>query len=201
MITEAMVVDRAGINKFPGLPPKFDVFRRSAQGRKSGMNSPRSASCYKVVIGYQNLEAGERALRMLDGLVGSFNPLDELDVTVWHFDRLSDPESLDRALAEANEADLIVFSSNRPKSAPSAGETWLKLSLDSKTRQANSVVVLFRREEIWTFSIQEETSAATVEEYILPSEPFGFEGADGDQLSARIQPYHQRMTTAYASRQ
>jgi hypothetical protein len=138
---------------------------------------------------------------MLDELVRSFNPLDDLDVVVWHFDRLSDPESLDRALAEANEADLIVFSSSRSKSGPSAGETWLKLSLDSKTRQATSVVVLFRKEETWAFSVQEKRkiSAEQVEEYMLPSELFGFNQSDCDELSGRLRLYDQRMTRAYAS--
>jgi len=98
---------------------------------------------FNVVIVYDDVPAGQRAMRVLNNLALGFERrFVEMRPQLWRFDWLGDPEWFALALADAVNADMLVVSTSSASGLPAPVEGWLKLCLARKRGTSAAVVAL-----------------------------------------------------------
>jgi hypothetical protein len=109
----------------------------------SGNVVPENASVFNIVILHDDVAAGQRALGSLATLVTRFHPnTAKLRPQLWRFDLLQDADWFALALADAVNADMLVFATSSASGLPEAVENWLKLCLARKRNTDAAVVAL-----------------------------------------------------------
>jgi hypothetical protein len=110
----------------------------------------------KVVMAYEDAEAGERARQKLDEWLADAWPDVEMELIQWPFDFLSDPESLDMATSDAAAAGLLIFASSTSDLGASAGDAWLASSLAARPGPTTTLLAFFGAGEPCTISIEHD---------------------------------------------
>jgi hypothetical protein len=101
----------------------------------------QDASVFNVVILHDDAASAQRALGALTTLVATFHvEAVKIRPQLWRFDLLQDADWFALALADAVNADMLVFATSSASGLPVAVENWLKLCLARK-RSTNAVVV------------------------------------------------------------
>jgi hypothetical protein len=97
----------------------------------------------QIVIAYDTVAAGRRAMR----LVSSLRSNEELDCEIrplpWRFDLPEDPDWRDLATADAVKADVLMISSFLQSNLPPAVWKWIAECLELKRGETAAVVALF----------------------------------------------------------
>jgi hypothetical protein len=82
-----------------------------------------------VVMAYEDLADGRRAMQTYNGLVGELGRTCEFNYELWKFEALQIPELRDEAARQAREADMILIATHSralPRSVKSWVESWLQ---------------------------------------------------------------------------
>jgi hypothetical protein len=107
-------------------------------------NEPESERDFSVVIAYENLAAGHRAMRLFADLVEEHRGHLTFRPRPWRFDLLADPEWRQFAAADARRADLLIISTGNDSDLPASVRSWVRLCLARKA--GGGVVALFGTE-------------------------------------------------------
>jgi len=78
---------------------------------------------------YEGLEAGIEVQRSIDRLVANLGG-DKVDVRIWRFDMLRDPQMAAHAGAEARGADVLLIATDQHDTIPDPVAHWLKAVVD-----------------------------------------------------------------------
>jgi len=81
---------------------------------------------FKVVIAYEDFEAGKHAKKTYDYLVGNLGWECQFTNQMWRFDVLSIPKLRELAAAAAAQADLIIISSHGSEELPEPVKAWIE---------------------------------------------------------------------------
>jgi hypothetical protein len=111
----------------------------------SDRNELESERDFSVVIVYENLAAGHRAMRLFTDLVEEHKGNLRFRPKPWRFDLLADPEWRQFAAADARRADLLIISTGNDSDLPASVQSWLRLCLAQKSG-GGGVVALFGTE-------------------------------------------------------
>ena len=95
-----------------------------------------------VLIAYDDVPAGQYALRTLGNADRQFEEFDKRYPSLWQFDLLEDPDWRALATAEALQADLLVISASGRSDLPGGLKTWLGTCLEQKKGTPTAVVAL-----------------------------------------------------------
>jgi hypothetical protein len=115
----------------------------------------------RVVIAYDGIPAGRRALEMLNRILKQDHEAVHLFPTLWRFDLLDNPESRARAIADALAADLLILSASAPDVIPDTVENWVSVFLSRSRETSTAILALFGTEDEWKISIHEAVSGVT----------------------------------------
>jgi hypothetical protein len=105
-------------------------------------NSFDEGNRLKVVIAYEDIPAGRRAMSMLDRMAQAPLELEELFPSLWQFDLLEDPDWRELATKDALKAAMIIISASSASDLPTTVREWIKVSLDQKQGATTAVVAL-----------------------------------------------------------
>ena len=96
----------------------------------------------RTVILYEDLSAGERALRVISRLEETLNSAVDLQPALWRFDCLGEPALAELAFADSEDAGLIVIATGRSNSLPLQARKWLKACLQKRQDKNLAMVAL-----------------------------------------------------------
>jgi hypothetical protein len=109
----------------------------------------QSASAFKNlpermqgVLVYEDLETGTRAKDVCDHLLYQIEVDTEIDLALWRFDMLRDPDVNKRAVSQAAAADIIVLSVHDGSDLPPEVKLWLRRWLENKPGDGHSVLIV-----------------------------------------------------------
>jgi hypothetical protein len=114
----------------------------------------------KVVIVYDRVSAGQRAMSMLTRLLEPEMHLVNLSRSLWRLDLVHDPEYTERIIADVTAADLLILSTYGPPAVPSAIDHWVSAFLSKQRRARTAILSLFGHLDNWSISIQEVIDAS-----------------------------------------
>src|SRR6516164_5216622 len=100
-----------------------------------------------VVIAYEDLETGKRAMKTYDYLVEHLGDQCLFANQMWKFDVLAVAKLKEIAARDAAGADIIIVSAHEGNELPREVKSWVELWLGYKTR-ASALVGLFDAESI-----------------------------------------------------
>jgi len=107
------------------------------------VNAPEDFHPFRVVVIYDNLSAGQRAMITLTSLVDQFRGgRVELRPQLWRFDLLESTAWFDLALADGICADMLIVSTSRTEGLPAKVSGWLTLCLARKQGTGAAIVAL-----------------------------------------------------------
>ena len=95
---------------------------------------------FNVVIAYDNVAAGQRAMRLLSYLRREHGESIRFQPQPWRFDLLGHPDWRQFAVADALKADLLIISASGGSGLPTAIRSWITACFARK-RGANAAVV------------------------------------------------------------
>ena len=98
----------------------------------------------RVMIAYDQLPNGRRAMGMLAATFERFEDLPGFQASVWRLDLLEDPHWASEAAESARQADIIVVAVSSRHSLTGAMRRWIEGCLKKKEGNAAVVVVLRR---------------------------------------------------------
>jgi hypothetical protein len=102
-----------------------------------------------VVIAYEDLETGKRAMKTYDYLVEHLGEQCLFANQMWKFDVLAVPKLKDIAAKDAAAADIIIVAAHEGNELPAEVKSWIDHWLKYKTR-ASALVGLFGSESVDT---------------------------------------------------
>jgi hypothetical protein len=120
----------------------MQTLRLSALGSDKEVNSAMN-----VVIAYEDLETGKRAIKTYEYMVEQLGNECLFSNQMWKFDVLSVPKLKDIAAKDAAAADLIIVSAHEGKPLPAQVKAWMETWLSYKS-QASALVGLFGNESV-----------------------------------------------------
>jgi hypothetical protein len=97
----------------------------------------------KVVVVYDDVPAGNHAIRVLARMFHEPEDKVALRPRLWRFDFLEDTDWLSMALADAVNADIVVISASSPRGLEPSLANWIELCMARKEGSAAAIVVLF----------------------------------------------------------
>ena len=100
------------------------------------------AATLNVVIAYDDVPAGQRAMHTLADLGRDFADEVDLGPQLWRFEYLEDPDWRALAAKDAIKADIIIISTTGEGELPAAVESWLAACLTQKHGTSAAVVAL-----------------------------------------------------------
>lgn len=100
-----------------------------------------------VVIAYEDLETGKRAMKTYDYLVEHLGDQCLFANQMWKFDVLSVSKLRDIAAKDAAAADIIMIAAHEGNQLPREVKAWIELWLSYKTH-ASALVGLFGTESV-----------------------------------------------------
>jgi len=95
-----------------------------------------------VVIAYEDLETGKRAMKTYEYMVQQLGDQCLFANQMWKFDVLAVPKLKDIAAKDAAAAEIIIISAHEGNELPSEVKAWIELWLALKT-EASALVALF----------------------------------------------------------
>ena len=102
---------------------------------------------FRVVIAYNDVDAGKRAMRVLSHLSESFGDEIAFHPLPWSFDLLMDVNWREVAASDAVDADILIVATDSPGALPPAVGRWAESAIDQKRGTHAAVVALFGPEE------------------------------------------------------
>jgi hypothetical protein len=104
-------------------------------------------SALNVVIAYEDLETGKRAIKTYEYMVEQLGDQCLFSNQMWKFDVLMVPKLKDIAAKDAAAADIIIVSAHEGKPLPNEVKAWMETWLSYKS-QASALVGLFGNESV-----------------------------------------------------
>jgi hypothetical protein len=101
----------------------------------------------RVVIAYDAVAAGQRALRMVTHLAKSQGDDLELELLPWSFDLLADEVWREVVAIDALHADILIIATHSDQPLPPAIGRWAEDAIRRKHGTSTAVVALFGPEE------------------------------------------------------
>ena len=112
-----------------------------------GSSETEVSSVLNVVIAYEDLETGKRAMKTYDYLVEHLGDQCLFANQMWKFDVLAVPKLKDIAARDAAAADIIIVSAHEGNELSDEVKGWIDQWLKYKTR-ASALVGLFGAESV-----------------------------------------------------
>lgn len=112
---------------------------------EGGLNPDRTggAPTFKVVVIYDDLRAGQRAMHTFWSLVAGLpDQTEPLQPQLWRFDLLDYPHRFAWALAHSADADLLLLSVSKEGDLPPTADYWLEQWLAGKHGKRAGLVAL-----------------------------------------------------------
>ena len=106
------------------------------------VSPPEGSPSFKVVIAYEDLEAGKHAKRTYDFLTQNLGTECEFSNQMWKFDVLGISKLREIAAKDAAVADVLMISSRGDLGLPTGVKVWIESWLAQGTR-AIALVALF----------------------------------------------------------
>src|SRR6185437_1781183 len=110
-----------------------------------GSSEKKVNSALNVVIAYEDLETGKRAMKTYDYMVEQLGDQCLFTNQMWKFDVLPVPKLKEIAAKDAASAEIIIVSAHEGKQLPDEVKSWVELWLSYET-QATALVGLFGAE-------------------------------------------------------
>lgn len=101
----------------------------------------------RVVIAYDDLAAGRRAMSVLGNVSRALGNSIRFDPIPWSFDLLADIDWRSVAADDAVKADILIIACSSSRPLPAEVGRWTKSAMDRKRGTATAVVALFGVEE------------------------------------------------------
>jgi hypothetical protein len=99
-------------------------------------------SALNVVIAYEDLETGKRAMKTYEYMVQQLGEQCLFANQMWKFDVLAVPKLKDIAAKDAAAAEIIIISAHAGRDLPAEVKSWIEMWLGYKT-EASALVALF----------------------------------------------------------
>jgi len=99
-------------------------------------------SALNVVIAYEDLETGKRAMKTYEYMVQQLGDQCLFANQMWKFDVLAVPKLKDIAAKDAAAAEIIIISAHGGRDLPADVKSWIETWLGYKT-EASALVALF----------------------------------------------------------
>ena len=115
----------------------------------------------RVVIAYDDVPAGRRALAMLDRVLQHDHAAVHLFPSLWRFDLLKDPEWRDDAVADAITANLLILSTSGQETIAEGIDGWVSTFLSCRRETDTAILALFGPDDEWTISVQQAEARPT----------------------------------------
>jgi hypothetical protein len=112
-----------------------------------GSSDAEVNSALNVVIAYEDLETGKRAMKTYEYMVEQLGGQCLFANQMWKFDVLAVPKLKEIAAKDAAAAEIIIVSAHEGKQLPKDVKAWIELWLSYKT-QATALVGLFGGESV-----------------------------------------------------
>lgn len=112
-----------------------------------GASDTDASSALNVVIVYEDLETGKRAIKTYDYLVENLGDQCLFANQMWKFDVLAVSKLREIAAKDAAVADIIIIAAHEGNPLPPEVKAWIEKWLSFKTR-ASALVGLFGSESI-----------------------------------------------------
>src|SRR6266542_491555 len=98
-----------------------------------------------VVIAYEDLETGKRAMKTYEYMVQQLGDQCLFANQMWKFDVLAVPKLKEMAAKDAAAAEIIIVSAHEGRELPAEVKSWIEMWLSYKT-EASALVGLFGTE-------------------------------------------------------
>ena len=120
----------------------MQTLRFQAVGSEKEVNS-----ALNVVIAYEDLETGKRAIKTYEYMVKQLGDECLFSNQMWKFDVLAVPKLKEIAAKDAAAADIIIVSAHEGNQLPLEVKAWMESWLSYKS-QASALVGLFGNESV-----------------------------------------------------
>jgi len=110
-------------------------------------DSPDQSQPLRVVIAYDDLAAGKRAMRVMTDLAKSLGDNLKFEPLPWSFDLLTDVDWREVAASDAVNADILIIAMSSAHPLPTSVGRWAEDAIDRKRGTTAAVVALFGSEE------------------------------------------------------
>jgi len=107
-----------------------------------GSSDREIAPTLNVVIAYEDLETGKRAMRTYESMVQQLGDQCLFANQMWKFDVLAVPKLKEIAAKDAAAAEMIIVSAHEGRELPAEVKSWIEMWLSYKT-EASALVGLF----------------------------------------------------------
>ena len=107
-----------------------------------GSSDREANSALNVVIAYEDLETGKRAMKTYEYMVKQLGDECLFANQMWKFDVLGVPKLKEIAAKDAAAAEIIIVSAHEGRELPAAVKAWIDLWISYKT-EASALVGLF----------------------------------------------------------
>jgi hypothetical protein len=107
-----------------------------------GSSDKEMNSALNVVIAYEDLETGKRAMKTYEYLVKQLGEQCLFANQMWKFDVLAVPKLRDIAAKDAAAAEIVIVSAHEGRELPAEVKAWIEQWLICKT-EASALVGLF----------------------------------------------------------
>ena len=121
--------------------------RHFIDGTNLEADSTGRKSSLRVVIAYNDIVAGKRAMRVLGDLGKRLGDEIEFQPLPWSFDLLADVNWREVAASDAVKADILIIATSDSNPLPSAVGQWAEAAISQKRGTSAAVVALFGSEE------------------------------------------------------
>jgi hypothetical protein len=116
----------------------------------------------KVIIVYNNVAAGHRAMGVLLKLAANATERLKVAPILYRFELLDDPHWREVAASDAADCDMIILSTSVADELPESINAWAKESLASRSGASIALLTLFGSQDAWTVWIQDESHHHTL---------------------------------------
>ena len=145
----------------PRQDPKINRSGGWSSENTTGDNGESAVVPLNVVIAYDGIPAGQRALKMLTRLLGQEIQTVNRYRSLWRLDLINDPECCEQIIADATAADPLILLAGKPEAHPSAIEDWVSLFLSQRRGVSTAILYLLGCPDNWSLSFQERVIART----------------------------------------
>lgn len=108
---------------------------------------PETKPALQVVIAYDDVAAGKRAMHVLADLGMGMGDDLEFQPLPWAFDLLVDTKWREAAANHALKADILILAASNMRALPLEIQEWIETTLSRKRGTDSAVVALFGSEE------------------------------------------------------
>ena len=154
---------------------------------------PTPSGSLRVVIAYQDVSAGQRAMRVLTDLARGFGEDLEFEPLPWSFHLLAQVDWREVAALDAVRADILIIATSNTRPLPAEIEQWAADAIGQKQGTVAAVVALFGPEE--NYDDPDEAGPSRFASIQLAARQAGlafFTPAPHPEMNAAIARIHQR---------